>query len=61
MEQQIADLAVQQPFSRHGQDDWMRSLKLVARAQALLWSRTPLDERRKLLNEAEDELEAMKK
>jgi hypothetical protein len=48
----------EQVFSRHGQSDWLRSLKRVARAQALCWASTPITERRKWLAlvDAEDEL-----
>ena len=55
----ILDADLNQAFSRKGQSDWMRSLKIVARAQAMLWQSTPLKDRRNWLKLAEAETEAL--
>ena len=51
------DAALNQAFSRQGQSDWMRSLKVLARAQAMCWHALPIKDRRMwlALAQAEDE------
>lgn len=51
----ILDAKLNQAFSRQGQSDWMRSLKLLARAQALAWNAIPVKERRRWLDLAQEE------
>lgn len=55
----ILDSDLNQAFSREGQSDWMRSLKLLARAQALAWHAIPILERRKWLDLAQAEQETI--
>lgn len=49
------DAALNQAFSRQGQSDWMRSLKVLARAQAMCWHALPIKDRRMWLALAEAE------
>lgn len=51
------DAALNQAFSRQGQSDWMRSLKRLARAQAILWSRLPIQDRQAILQQVDQEQE----
>ena len=53
MEQQ--DVILDQPFSKHGQSDWLKSLKRLARAQALAWQATPIRDRQHWIALAEAE------
>ena len=55
------DAALNQAFSRQNQTDWMRSLRRVARAQAILWHETPIAERQVILARVDQETEALKK
>ena len=43
------DAALNRAFAKDTQSDWMRSLKRVAKAQAILWHETPIAERHALL------------
>lgn len=56
----LPDAPIEQPFSRHGQSDWLKSLKRVARAQALAWSRLSIAERQQLLDEVDSEMNRLK-
>jgi len=49
------DAALNQAFSRQGQSDWAKSLKRVARAQAILWHETSLAKRQALLDQVDKE------
>ena len=51
------DADLNQAFSRKGQSDWMRSLKVLARAQAMSWHALPVKDRRMWLALAEAESE----
>lgn len=42
-------------------DAWKESLRRIARAQAILWSRTPITERQALLAEVDQEAERLQK
>ena len=53
----ILDADLNQAFSRKGQSDWMRSLKVLARAQAMCWHALPIKDRRMWLALAEAESE----
>ena len=53
----VDDAALNQAFARKGQSDWMRSLKVLSRAQAMCWHALPIKDRRMwlALAQAEDE------
>lgn len=62
MQQDVMDdAALNQAFSRQGQSDWMEALKRVARAQAILWSETPVPRRQEILARVDREVEARTK
>jgi hypothetical protein len=44
-----------QAFSRANQSDWMKSLKRVARAQAILWHGTEMSVRLEMLSRVDQE------
>lgn len=55
------DVILDTPFSRHGQSDWLRSLKIVSRAQAMCWAAQPISDRQCWLKLAEAETEQLEK
>lgn len=52
------EVLVRGSFSKEGHSAWLEAVRRIARAQALLWNRTPIMERRAILAEVEAEAQA---
>jgi hypothetical protein len=51
------DATVHQAFARHNQSDWLKSLKLLSRAQAIMWNEMPIGAKQKYMARAEAEFQ----